>query len=366
MKAKVHEEDVPAVVLAPTVTEIRERVTVAKALVNLGNDIHEPVINLVPGRLREKPVVEETPAETIAERDESVTGAAHARWSSQSYAATELRPPVKTNASMRKRRGEQQGREGERRETQTWTTSTLVAEVLNAAKKSRYTPSVEDGVVTRRKRLPEPERRMKGWLPLKEDGQGFVGLEVRESLTRGGGVGVFVQDGYVLEKGCKFPYFGKFGNKTHAEIHNNQYLVGPYKGAKYLDGDPKGLANARHGEGSALWAGPRVNQANSPQEKNCKMVVVTLQEKIHRRDEYAFECSEPLRCALEITKAIHAGEEVLTNYQWDRAAQRERKCGYEYHREKDRSQEYSESEIRDEEESMGTELRDEEDEGEDD
>ena len=242
-----------------------------------------------------------------------------------------------------------------------------MAEVLaNSAKKSRYTPSVDGGVVTRKRRPAEPERRMKGWLPLKEDGQGFVGIEVRESLTRGGGVGVFVQDGFVLEKGCKFPYFGKFGSKTPAEIHENQYLVGPYKGGKYVDGDPKGLANNRHGERSALWAGPRVNQANTPQEKNCLMVAVALHDKIHRRDEYARECPEPIRCTLVITKTIHAGEEVLTNYQWDPSAQRDRKCGYNYHRENDRSQEYSEDEIQDEEESMGTVLGEEENESEDD
>jgi hypothetical protein len=196
MKARVREEGIPAITLASTTAEIHERANVANALVNLGKEIHEPVqTNPVPERLRDKPLVEEISAEIeqreiIVERGERAIGTAQSRWNSQSYEATELRPPLKTNAVMRKRRGEQQGQEGERREAQAWTTRTLVAEELaNSAKKSRYTPSVDGGVVTRKRRPAEQEQRMKGWLPLKEDGQGFVGIEVRESLTRGGGVG---------------------------------------------------------------------------------------------------------------------------------------------------------------------------------
>jgi hypothetical protein len=83
------------------------------------------------------------------------------------------------------------------------------------------------------------------------------------------------------------------------------------------------------------------------------MVAVAARAKFPRRDEYARECAEPIRCSMVITKTIHAGEEVLTNYQWDLSAQRDRKCGYNHHREKDRRQVYTEEEIQDEEEWRG-------------
>jgi hypothetical protein len=41
---------------------------------------------------------------------------------------------------------------------------------------------------------------------------------------------VFVADGYVLEKQCKFPYFGTWGPKDAGEVDGNHYLVGPYRG----------------------------------------------------------------------------------------------------------------------------------------
>jgi hypothetical protein len=145
---------------------------------------------------------------------------------------------------------------------------------------------------------------------------------------------VFVADGYELESGATFPYFGIWGPRDQEDAHNNHYLVGPYKSKNvmnYIDGNPRRLADSRNDEGSALWAGPRVNQANTPEENNCRMVAVSQREVIPRRAEYAGVCAEPVRCGMAITRVMHAGEEVLTNYGWDREAQMERRCGYDYH-----------------------------------
>ena len=176
---------------------------------------------------------------------------------------------------------------------------------------------------------------MRGWLPLNESGQGFVGLEVRDSPDRGG-LGVFVTEGYRLEVGCTFPYFGKWGPKGPEEAHDNHYLVGPYKGKNgqnYIDGNPEKLANNKNNATSSLWAGPRVNQANTPEERNCRMIAVAQREAIAHRPEYAAEYAEPVRCAMVITRVLHSGDEVLTNYSWDRQAQMDRQCGYDYYKE---------------------------------
>jgi hypothetical protein len=190
---------------------------------------------------------------------------------------------------------------------------------------------------TRKKNRPSREHRMRGWLPLNEDGTGFVGIEVRDgyqSPDRGGGLGVFVADGYELDSGATFPYFEIWGPREQDEVHGNHYLVGPYKsksGTNYIDGNPRRLANSQNDEQSALWAGPRVNQANSPEENNCRMIAVSQREVFPQRAEYARAYAEPVRCGMAITRLMQAGEEVLTNYGWDREAQMERGCGYDYH-----------------------------------
>lgn len=173
MKARMREEEAPVIARAPTTAENQERANVAPTLANLCNEIPEPVLM---ERRQDMSFVEEMGAEVeemelIVERDERAMVAAQSQSNTQSYAATELRPPVRTSSVMRKRRGEQREQEEERRESQAWTTRGLVTYVTShSAKKGRYTPSVEEGVVTRRKGRAEPEQRMQGWLPLKEDG----------------------------------------------------------------------------------------------------------------------------------------------------------------------------------------------------
>jgi hypothetical protein len=207
---------------------------------------------------------------------------------------------------------------------------------------------------------------MRGWLPLNEGGNGFVGIEVRASRDRGG-LGVFVADGYELDRDTTFPYFGIWGPKESDEVHDNHYLVGPYRsksGTNYIDGNPRRLANSQNDERSTLWAGPRVNQANTPEEKNCRMITVTRREVFAQRAEYARVCAEPVRCVMVITRVMHSGEEVLTNYGWDREAQMERGCGYDYHEEVTVGKKGGSGEIQDNDEFDGLISGEEESEGE--
>jgi hypothetical protein len=283
------------------------------------------------------------------EREERGVTATEVRSRVTIHSKSELRPPTRTDASSRRDRAENRVRaagkrllEEERLVRETTPRENKRAEAMPERAKRRRdrgTAEVEAEVegpsmVTRRKTREGQVQRMSGWLPLTEDRQGFAGIEVRPSPSRGGGLGVYVSENYILEEGCVFPYFGAWGFKSPAEIDTNQYLVGPYPGRRYVDGNPKVIANDRHGEGSSLWAGARVNQANTPQERNCRMLSVPREVKQPRREEYASQYAEPVRCAMWITRPLVAGEEILTNYGWDVDTQRERRCGYTYYYEK--------------------------------
>jgi hypothetical protein len=351
VKAEVYAED------QPEIPQVRERAgiqEVARTLINLGRDNpegdrieiqrEERVAEIAEIRREEHHIVVEErrqPTTATQQREE--------RPPAFYYDATDLRPPSKTGAESRKRRGtlreladEETSRGGntpKRAKLSKGDKSVGIkkAPIVNAANTSttsNVAASPRLTMSTRQKRRPSPDHRMRGWLPLNEDKTGFVGIEVRASRNRGGGLGVFVADGYELESGATFPYFGIWGPQDQDAVHDNHYLVGPYRsksGTNYIDGNPTRLANSRNDEGSALWAGPRVNQANTPEENNCRMVAVSQREVIPHRAEYAGAYAEPVRCGMSITRVMHAGEEVLTNYGWDRGAQMERRCGYDYH-----------------------------------
>ena len=180
--------------------------------------------------------------------------------------------------------------------------------------------------------------RVKEWVAWEGIGSrgGWKGLEVRVSESHGGtgGRGVFVKEGYLIEKNACLPYFGSI--LQHAEVDwegRCSYVVGPVDGGLYVDGEPTIVANLEHGEKSALWAAALVNQANTADERNCLIVDIESHQNFARKKEYQRETSLPVLCALQATRTIRAGEELLTNYQWDRKHQWLRGCGYDYYAE---------------------------------
>jgi hypothetical protein len=179
---------------------------------------------------------------------------------------------------------------------------------------------------------PERPRRSRGWLELNARKDGFEGIEVRRAVTHGGrgGLGVFVKPGWILDTGTIIPYFGRWIPQTEIDEAQSAYLVGPYEDHMYVDGNPARLATEIHGAESELWAGPRVNQANDPTERNCMIRAVGAHARVRFREAYEKEASQTLRCAIEITRPIREGMELLTNYGWSMAEQRANQCGYDF------------------------------------
>jgi hypothetical protein len=129
------------------------------------------------------------------------------------------------------------------------------------------------------------------------------------------------------------PYFGRWIPHEEVDDAQSSYLVGPYTDDMYVDGNPEKMATDRHSANSDLWAGARVNQANVPQERNCMIRAVGEATKIKWKNEYGRECQHPLRCAIEVTRPIHAGMELLANYAWLLEVQQKNQCGYNFHAE---------------------------------
>jgi hypothetical protein len=111
------------------------------------------------------------------------------------------------------------------------------------------------------------------------------------------------------------------------------YVVGPLDGGLYVDGEPAKNANEKHSKDSAFWAAALVNQANTAKERNCLIVDVEHHQNFARKMEYQRETPLPVLCALQATRTIRAGEELLTNYAWNRKYQWLRGCGYDYYAE---------------------------------
>jgi hypothetical protein len=179
-------------------------------------------------------------------------------------------------------------------------------------------------------------QKPRGWLKLTADGDGFEAIEVRRSPTHGGsgGLGVFVKEGFALLTGAQIPYFGRWIPHDEVDDEQSAYLVGPYSGNMYVDGNPAKLATERHSADSELWAGARVNQANTPQERNCMIRAVGEGSRFLLKKDYERESQQPLRCSIEVTRPIREGMELLANYGWLLHVQQANKCGYNFHAER--------------------------------
>jgi hypothetical protein len=140
--------------------------------------------------------------------------------------------------------------------------------------------------------------------------------------------------GYTLGEGARIPYFGLWVHKDTLNFEQEEYVVGPNKGGMCVNGDPALLGNHKHQADSPLWAGALVNQANQPAERNCIIRSVPKRAWYAQRASYLKQCKHAVRCAIETTRVVQAGEELLVNYSWSVEYQMERRCGYDYYAEK--------------------------------
>jgi hypothetical protein len=101
----------------------------------------------------------------------------------------------------------------------------------------------------------------------------------------------------------------------------------------FVDGNPEKLATKSHRANSDLWAGARVSQANVPHERKCMIRAVGEATKFRFKEDYERESKQPLRCAIEVTRPVHAGMELLANYAWLLEVQQKNQCGYNFHAE---------------------------------
>jgi hypothetical protein len=191
--------------------------------------------------------------------------------------------------------------------------------------------------------------RVKGFLELTADGRRFKAIEVRESPRYGGpgGRGVFVKAGYTLRQGARIPYFGTWIHELDIDWKQAEYVVGPIANGMCVNGDPAVVENERHRRDSQLWAGALVNQANLPEEKNCIIRAVRLRSGYKQRESYQAQCTHEVRCAIEITRTLREGEELLTNYAWSIEHQYARRCGYDFYAERHLQQPRREKPIED-------------------
>lgn len=180
------------------------------------------------------------------------------------------------------------------------------------------------------------ENRIRGWIKMEIGANGIwqlEGLEIRPSAAHGGegGRGVFVREGYYLETQTIIPYFGRWITKEEIDWEHPEYVVGPLLEGGYVDGNPTVVANNKHGPDAAIWAGALINQANTPEQRNCLLGDVAASARVPARNHYMGQCAEGLYVKVETTRTVRAGEELLTNYGLDFTGQWATRCGYDYY-----------------------------------
>ena len=175
------------------------------------------------------------------------------------------------------------------------------------------------------------EQRRSGWATLSD--QGFEEVELRETPEYGGGssCGVFVREGYLLEKSFRIPYFGRTVPNEEEFHHNNVYLATlPGRTDYVLDGNPRELMRERPGLAPGTWAGAYVNHAKTPGEENCMMRTLTSRSGSGATDHYRAVTTEPVKVCYQLMKTVRPGQQLLAAYGWSEDKQLEHECGYAY------------------------------------
>jgi hypothetical protein len=175
------------------------------------------------------------------------------------------------------------------------------------------------------------EQRRSGWATLSE--QGFEEVELRATPEYGGegSCGVFVREGYLLEKSFRIPYFGRTVPNEEEFHHNNVYLASlPGRTDYVLDGNPRELMRERPGLAPGTWAGAYVNHAKTPGEENCRMVTLTSRSITVATDHYRSVTKEPVKVCFQLMKTVRPGQQLLAAYGWSEDKQLEHECGYAY------------------------------------
>jgi hypothetical protein len=175
------------------------------------------------------------------------------------------------------------------------------------------------------------EQRRSGWATLNE--QGLEEVELRDTPDFGGDGhrGVFVREGYVLEKNYRLPYFGRTV-ADDANQHGNNVFLSALPGRKdcVLNGDPEALARERPDLAPGTWAGAYINHARSRDEENCQMVMLPNRSRRIATELYQGATPEPVKVCFQVTKSVRGGQQLLAAYGWPEAKQREHQCGYAY------------------------------------
>jgi hypothetical protein len=159
------------------------------------------------------------------------------------------------------------------------------------------------------------EHRRSGWATLNE--QGLEEVELRDTPDFGGDGhrGVFVREGYVLEKNYRLPYFGRTV-ADDANQHGNNVFLSALPGRKdcVLNGDPEALARERPDLAPGTWAGAYINHARSRDEENCQMVMLPSRSRRIATELYQGATPEPVKVCFQVTKSVRGGQQLLAAY----------------------------------------------------
>jgi hypothetical protein len=198
------------------------------------------------------------------------------------------------------------------------------------------------GLSTTSTKIKKKIRPCESWIkPLENTETKWNVLEVK---LQDGKEGVFAREGELeagCSGGCKGEYGGDIITKEECEERINnpdpnvrEYLLEvthPDGKKTYIDANPQLLKD--RGVDPHLWIGAYAKQANTPEERNAQLSILSAPEQTFRpRRSNSLNPKVPV--GFKIIKRVRPGQEVFVNYGYSVEVQYEKKQGYTYyHRE---------------------------------